>query len=470
MSQKTTTKPLLSFEDLYPEQKKALRDLEYRPRSLFIAKKGFGKAVIGHTIATCWPGRTLVIAPPRVVESTWAHEWEKWDWLGEPHVVSSGRNGRDWREDPELLGFGAEKVVVMSMKRAHEYLQDREAVPFDNLIIDELTHYQSPSSKGVKVLRRRGNQFERVLGMTATPFAESGFNVYGMALAVDGGATLGRNQERFRLRYGYPLDRNGYRWEFLPRGRDRLAEDLSSLVVLAEDAGYEDDLPKLRVVPYEVGTMDGEVADLSDRLGRSYYVSDDLTVDSAATLMGKLQQLSVGFHYTQPVSEQAAWVEVCRLRSEVSAGVIREWSSKSNVLVAYWYKAQLEMFREAFGAEVPELRGDRHVQNWNAGRYPVASIHPASGGHGLNLQAGGSTLVFLSPIWSADLRDQLIGRLWRRGQEADEVCVYEFFRRGSVEEEMLKRVKGKNEAAVLQEYLLRVAKEKAGVSPPEHLR
>lgn len=449
MSSNPSTRRTLSFSDITPDQQEVITALFERDYTLLIAKKGFGKAVIGQTAAkelldSGALNRVLVIAPPRVIQKVWSREWEKWEHLDAVFVVDGLPGGDRWaRMDASDAGICVMSTELLGAFFNH-YGHDHG---FDGLIIDELTRFKSAGSKGVKQLRKHHRDFRWVVGMSATPVAESGLDIYAQALVVDGGKTLGRNQSNFRMAYFRPLDYRGYRWEYLPGGEDALAKAVSPLVVVAADDSYESELPALIETVIEV-PMPAEARAVYDEMANTMLYGE-IEAISTAVMINKLQQIANGFVYDQ--SGEPQWIHTAKFDA-VAAYVRGLNEAGENVLLAYWYEAELFGLERALGLRRLPLVNDKgNVRRWNDGELPVMGIHPRSGGHGLNLQYGGAHLVVCAPFWSADAWDQLVGRLRRRGA-SEAVTRTVFVTAGTVDEIVLDRLRGKaaDESAMMR--------------------
>ncbi len=464
MSSKHSRKRSLSYSDITPDQQAVIDLLFEQDHTLMVAKKGFGKTVVAQTAAqemidAGHLSRVLMIAPPRVVRNTWAREWAAWEHLRRPWVVGlDGPRGGDRRWEV----MGNKELVVLS----HELLEPMFAFwgrehGFDGLIIDELTRFKAAGSRGTRLLRKHHRDFKWVVGMTATPFAEAGTEIYAQALVVDGGRTLGKRQDQFLMKYFRPLDYKGYRWDFLPGGEAALTRDLRGLAVLAADDSYFASLPEIteEVLEVQLGATE---RDAYEQMSREMLLGE-ITADSAAVLVGKLQQIASGFLYREDGGVD--WIGGSKLDA-VAELVREEIAGGENVLLAHWYTAELEGLQERLGA-YPLITDPGMVDRWNSGEVRLVGIHPASGGHGLNLQGGGRRLICCGPIWSADKADQLKGRLWRRGQER-EVIVTTAVAAGTIDELVLDRVDGK--ALNEQRLMDHLKKSGPALAGPERMR
>lgn len=437
---------LLSPADLTPEQQDAIDRLYNFDETLLVARKGFGKAVVLQTaieelIREGHLRRVLIIAPPKVVRNVWASEWENWSHLHAPALAVPTPESRR-----KIIEDRSNSIVCLSADLVPWFFQTYgRNHGFDGLAIDELTRFKSPGSHGVKTLRRHVRDFKWRVGLTATPVSECGTEIYAQALVLDGGMALGTNYDNFRLRYFRATDFNQYNWEFLPGGMARLAKDLQSLVFVADDEGYAGNLPAKHETQLIVGLPD-EARLLYRAMARSM-IADGIEAANTAVMVGKLQQIASGFMYREDGSIK--WIHDAKYQA-IADHVRTLRKQGERVLICHWYEAELRAMRKQFGT-YPQVTDTGAIDKWNAGKLGVMGIHPRSGGHGLNLQRGGRHMVAVGPIWSADAWDQVIGRLWRRGQERPVVrttCVAS----RTVDELVLDRLRGKagNEQAIMR--------------------
>jgi hypothetical protein len=419
MSQTTLKKPKqlstsyqLTPDDLKPEQHDAI-DYLYGGDGILIAGVGFGKAVVGQTAAQELLDdgvlkRVLVLAPLKVCTLTWQLEHLGWSHL-EPVACALGTPA----ERVAAIESGA-RIVVLNLENVKWFFRHYgKAHGFDGLLIDELSKLKSAGSAAVKALRPRLGDFAWRAGMSATPVAESGVDIYAQALVIDGGAALGTRQDEFLIKYFYPADYERRNWTLQPGAAERLAAALAGLVFVADDGSYRAGLPELRDeivnvdLPADAHQAYSELAaEMCVRLE-----AGEVEAVNAAVLSGKLLQLAGGAVYD-------ADGEVLRIHSAKFLALRRLIDEAAGpVMVCYTYLWQLTELRWSYGNLV--VLGDdpaRAMADWNAGKIKILAVHPKSASHGLNLQAGGHELIILTPIWSADLNEQLVGRLRRRGQ------------------------------------------------------
>lgn len=421
---------------LTESQQDAIDRLYNFDHTLLIAPKGFGKAVVGQTavqdlLREGAVRRVLVVAPKRVVDETWSVEWRKWSHLEQPCVLTGSVSVRR-----KLLARG-EPLCVINYELLPWLLRET-GCDFDAILYDEVSKLKSPNAKAVRALRPRLKHFRWRAGLSATPLAEQGEDIYSQALVIDGGEALGRSIDRFRLRYRYPTDYMQYEWEWLPDGQERLAGDLAGLVHVVDGLEYERSLPPLVNAEHLVELPD-DARERYELLAREMLLGEDIEAANMAVLTGKLQQLAAGAVYTSGVEREARWFHTAKFDA------LDYWleADPKNTLISYQYQFELAELKRRYGERLRVLVEDpTAVRDWCRGEVELLAVHPRSAGHGLNLQSGGARLICLGPFWSADQWDQLVGRLRRRGQQ-QEVERIVLVARDTVDQAILIRLRDK---------------------------
>ena len=411
---------------------------------LAIAPVGFGKAVCGQT-AIQWRlsngsvKRVLIIAPKAVAQHVWGEEWRKWE-----HLEAVGLAVGDESQRMAVINDPVHRIVAITTNTVPWLCASPELLAqFDGLLIDETSKFKQAGGVWVRRLRTKLAGFSWRAGLSATPVAESGIDLYSQILLIDDGATLGRQKRRFQLRFFYSEDWNQRKWQFVPGGAELLAEAVAPSVYVCEGAAdYAAELPPFEDVVLPVN-MPAEAQDLSRQLVKDYAAqsrSFDIEAPNAAVVVGKLQQIARGALIDN--DGEVHWIHTEKFDA------LELWMEShpgTRVLISYEYIFELEeLQRRLPGAGLVSSRDD--VVKWNARLIDVLIVHPKSAGHGLNLQAGGNVLINLGPFWSADQWAQLIGRLHRRGQtepvkRVTFVAVHPNF--PSIEEDILVRLDGK---------------------------
>jgi SNF2 family DNA or RNA helicase len=392
--------------------------------------------------------RVLVIAPLRPARLTWPDEAEKWDHL-------------DLRIS-KVLGSKQDRLSALS-RQADVYIINRENVswlvdhyqkqwPFDMVIIDELSSFKSTKAKRFRDLRKVRPLVKRIVGLTGTPSSNGLIDLWPQMYLLDRGQRLGKTVSAYRDRFFLPGRRNGHIvYEWIPKdwAEDKIYEALEDLCVSMKSEDYLD-MPDLIVNEVPV-SMDDKAAKQYKRLEKDLllpFADSDVVADTAAVLSNKLMQLANGAIYDEDHRVQ----HVHDAKIEALGELIEESQGKP-ILVFYWYKHDLHRLREAFPHAIP-LYGDNDVKDWNANRIPLLLAHPASAGHGLNLQSGGSTIVWFGLTWSLELYQQANARLYRQGQE-HAVIIHHLVCQGTVDERVMSALKRK---AVTQDDLIEAVK------------
>lgn len=400
------------------EQQKAITRLFEHNQTLLVAGLGFGKAIVGLTAlqelheAGVFK-RAVVLAPLRVATSTWACEVDKWAHL-KPGLIAVACGGEAQRQ--KALASSA-PVIVINFESAAQLIEEAGEGYFDAMLIDELTKLKSTGGTLFKLLRRWVKTLAWRAGMTATPVAEFGGDIYGQALLLDDGKALGTRKDAFMQEFCTPLDFKGYNWAMRPGAQEKIGAKLAALLYRAEDTSYLESLPELvdMFVPVPL-TAAARVVYTTMQKDSVY---EDVEAPNEAVKAGKLAQVAAGGLYQNDDDERTLyWRDVTQAR----LAAVQEFvgSLGEPVIITYSYGFQLDLLIEAW-PDAPVLGGkgratNKDIEAFNRGEVPVLIGHPKSMGMGLNLQSACRTLVHLSPLYSADLYKQTIGRIHRRGQ------------------------------------------------------
>lgn len=383
--------------------------------------------------------RVLVIAPLRVARDTWPAEIEKWDHLkGLTYSVVVGdehaRNAALMR-DAQVYIINRENV---------SWLVEDSAAPFDYdmIVIDELSSFKSWQAKRFKSLLKVRPRVSRIVGLTGTPSSNGLMDLFAEFRVLDMGQRLGRFITRYRETFFRPDRTNGmqvYSWKPLPGAEEEIYRRIGDVTISMKSIDFLE-MPEclMNRVPVR---MDFLEKDLYDEMKQDLVIQlkgRQIDAKNAAALSGKLTQMANGAVYT----EEGEAVHIHDRKLDALEDLI-EGANGQPLLIAYWYKHDLQRIRERF-PEARELRSSKDISDWNAGESPVALIHPASAGHGLNLQEGGSTLVWFGLTWSLELYQQTNARLWRQGQKAGTVVIHHIVTEGTIDGRILKALEGKD--------------------------
>ncbi len=413
------------------------------PIAAVLLEMGLGKSVItltavfDLTLDSFLIRKVLVIAPLRVARDTWPEEIEKWDHLrGLSYTVA--------------IGSEAERKTAL-LQRAQVYLINRENVdwlvnksglPFDYdmVVIDELSSFKAYSSKRFRALRKIRPGVKRMVGLTGTPSSNGLIDLWAEIGILDMGRRLGRYVTHFRDSFFVPDKRNQqtvFSYKSKPGAEEEIYRLISDITISMKNTDYLK-LPELIINEIPV-RLSSEERRRYQTLKKDMVLSlGDREIDAvnAAALSGKLLQMANGAVY----DENGSAVRIHDRKLEALEDLLEAANGKP-VLIAYWFKHDLERILERFPAE--RLDSTDSIRRWNSGEIPIAAIHPASAGHGLNLQAGGSTLVWFGLTWSLELYQQTNARLWRQGQK-DTVVIHHIVAKDTVDEQVMAALKRKD--------------------------
>ena len=412
------------------------------PISCLMLDMGLGKTVI--TLTALWQlaldsfdvSRILVIAPKRVAEDTWPKELSKWEHL-------SGLDAT------LVMGTQAEREAALR-QQTFLYIINRENVSwlvanhpwdFDMVVIDELSSFKSNQAQRFKAMKKVRPLVSRIVGLTGTPAPNSLLDLWPEMYLMDMGQRLGRFIGGFRDRFFTPDKRNReIIYSFKPReGAEEAIYSLISDICISMKAVDYLDMPELIMNRIEV-SMDSRERKIYDDFQRDMVVSlqgEELDAVNAAALSGKLLQMANGAVY----GENRKVLHIHDRKLDALEDLMEAANGKP-LLVAYWYEHDLQRIKARFkNAHCIDTTQD--IDDWNAGKIPLALIHPASAGHGLNLQEGGCTIVWFGLTWSLELYQQLNARLWRQGQKHT-VVIHHIVTKGTHDEDVLRALDNKD--------------------------
>lgn len=411
------------------------------PVSLLLLDMGLGKTVI--TLTALWEllldyfqiRRVLVIAPLRVARDTWSGECEKWEHLKGIKIST-------------VLGSEKERKTALS-RSANVYVINRENVEwlvelgnwdFDMIIIDELSSFKSHKAKRFKALKKVRPKAYRIVGLTGTPAPNGLIDLWAEIGILDMGQRLGRFIGAYRERFFLPDKRSrDMVYSYKPRegAEEQIYKLISDIAISMKAVDYLD-MPECIYNQVEV-KLDEKEYGLYRKLEKEMLLpfdGGDVDAVNAAGLAGKLLQMANGAVY-----DENGEVRKIQDRKLEALEDLLEAANGKPVLVAYWYKHDKQRIQERFSAM--ELDSSEYFRKWNAGEIPFALIHPASAGHGLNLQAGGSTLIWFGLTWSLELYQQMNARLWRQGQN-ETVIIHHLIAKGTMDEQAMNSLEKKN--------------------------
>lgn len=413
------------------------------PIAAVLLDMGLGKSVItltaifDLTLDSFLVRKVLVIAPLRVARDTWPAEIEKWDHLkGLKYTVAVGS------EVQRKTALMKRAQVYIINRENVEWLISRSGIPFDfdMVVIDELSSFKSHQAKRFKSLMKVRPKVNRIVGLTGTPSSNGLMDLWAQYRLLDMGQRLGRFIGRYREDYFVPDKRNQqviFSYKPKPGAEEAIYRLISDITISMKGADYLK-LPELVINEVDVKLSEKEmkILDIMKRDLITTVKGEEITAANAAALSGKLLQMANGAVY----DDQGTVLHIHDRKLDALEDLIEAANGKP-VLIAYWFKHDLSRIQKRFEVEV--LSTSDSIKRWNDGEISIAAIHPASAGHGLNLQAGGSTLVWFGLTWSLELYQQTNARLWRQGQK-ETVVIHHLISKGTIDERVMKALNDKN--------------------------
>lgn len=444
-------------------QKYSIDFIENNPISALLLECGLGKTSITLTAINDLMfdsfdvSKVLVICPIRVA-NTWVQECKKWEHLNDLRIsVAVGS------EMERLRALRAKADIYVINRENVQWLIESSGIPFNYqmIVIDEMSSFKNGKSKRCKALLQVRSKIDRIVGLTATPTSNGLMDLWSQYRILDGGKRLGRFITEYRNRYFMPDKRNGviiYSYKLLPFAEEAIYEKISDITISMKAKDHLK-MPELISSEYKVYMNDTEKTQY-ELLKHDLVVNldeDDITAVNAAVLSNKLCQMANGAIYTDKKIIQ----NIHDRKLDALEDIVEQMNGK-NFLLVYWFKHDLERIVKRLneiGTSYSKIDTPESIEEWNKGKIQVGLIHPASAGHGINLQQGGSTIVFFSLTWSLELYEQVIGRIYRQGQISDTVVVQHIITDGTIDEDILRALKDKDET---QSSLIKAVKARIG--------
>lgn len=365
--------------------------------------------------------KVLVIAPLRVAKVTWSDEIEKWDNLS--HLRYSVAVGTE-KERIEALKKDADIYIIN--RENVQWLVEKSKVPFefDMVVIDELSSFKNWNSKRFKAFMQVRPRVKRIVGLTGTPSPNGMMDLFAQFKCLDMGARLGRFITQYRNQYFVPDRMNGqivYSYRLRPGAEKQIYDKIDDITISMKAMDHLK-MPELIETRYPVYMDEVEQAQY-DEMREDYllpYKEEAITAANAAALSGKLCQMANGAIY----SDSGEAVHIHDRKLEALEDIIE--AAQGPILLCYWFKHDLERITEKLEqlkVSYSRIVTEENIRKWNEGKYDVGLIHPASAGHGLNLQHSSNHIVWFGLTWSLELYQQTNARLWRQGQKQDTVVV-----------------------------------------------
>lgn len=430
-------------------QKYAAAYIEEHPVAAVLLDMGLGKTSITLTALndllfdSFEIHKVIVIAPLRVARDTWPAEIEKWEHLGSlNYSVAVGT------ETERLAALKRQADIYIINRENVQWLVEESGVPFDfdMVVVDELSSFKNHQSKRFRALVKMRPRVERIVGLTGTPSSNGLMDLWAEFKLLDMGQRLGRVIGQYRTRFFLPDKRNGqviFSYKPLPGAEQQIYRLISDITISMKSTDYLQ-MPELISTEYAVRLSEPE-RKRYEKLKEELVLQlpdGDVTAANAAALSGKLSQMANGAVY----ADSGETIRIHERKLDALEDIIESMGGKP-LLVAYWFQHDLERITERLHKlKIPFSRLDssESIRRWNAGELPVALIHPASAGHGLNLQSGGSALVWFGLTWSLELYQQTVARLWRQGQTADIVVVQHIITEGTIDGRIMKALSEKD--------------------------
>lgn len=430
-------------------QKYVIEYIEKHPVSAVFLDMGLGKTSITLTAINNLifdyfaVHKVLVIAPLRVAKNTWSAEINKWDHLNDLKysivVGTPSERKNALKADADIYIINRENIPWLT-----EYMGT--AFDFDMVVIDELSSFKNYQAKRFKALMKVRPKIKRIVGLTGTPSSNGLMELFAEFKLLDMGERLGRFIGQYRNTYFTPDKRNGqviFSYKPLPGAEDAIYRKISDITISMKATDHLK-MPELVTTDYEIELSKHEQKRYKElKENMVIQLSDEeITAANAASLSNKLCQMANGAVY----DDEKNIIQIHDRKLDALEDIIESMNGKP-VLVAYWFKhdydrisARLRLLNIPFA----KLDTEESITNWNNGKIPVALIHPASAGHGLNLQSGGSTIVWFCLTWSLELYQQTNARLYRQGQRSDTVVIQHIVAKNTIDEQIIKALKKKD--------------------------
>lgn len=395
--------------------------------------------------------KVLCIAPFRVARDTWPEELGKWEHLSDlQFAVAVGT------ETERKAALRAKADIYIINRENVQWLIEDSGIPFDfdTLVVDELSSFKNHQTKRFRSLMKVRPKVKRIIGLTGTPSSNGLMDLWAEYRLLDMGQRLGRFIGQYRTAYFMPDKRNGqviFSYKPLPFAEKEIYAKIADITISMKSIDHLT-MPELVTVEYPVKLSDKE-RERYDELRQDLVLKlagGDVTAANAAALSGKLCQMANGAVY----GDDGAVHHIHDRKLDALEDLIEAANGKP-VLVAYWFKHDFERIKERLQKlHLPfsQLDSSESITRWNNGELPVALIHPASAGHGLNLQTGGNMIIWFGLTWSLELYQQTNARLWRQGQTAETVVLHHIIAKSTIDERVIKALsdKDKTQTALIE--------------------
>lgn len=460
----------MNENNLHNYQRYSVDFIQTHPAAGLLLDMGLGKTVSTLTAINRLMyedleiSKVLVIAPKRVAEDTWVKEVDKWDHL--KHIRISRVLGTE-RQRKDALRADADIYVINRENVCWLVAYYHGTLPFDMLVIDELSSFKSPKAQRFKALRLVRPQFSRVVGLTGTPAPNGLIDIWSQIYLLDQGERLEKTITKYREKYFRPGRSNGqvvFDYKILDGSEKAIYQKISDICVSMKAEDYLELPPRLDHIT-EV-SLSGDIREQYEDFEKTEVLrlldqdeESPISAVNAAALSNKLLQFSNGAIYDADRNVH----EIHDYKLEALEEIV-EAANGEPVLIFYSFRHDIGRIKRKLKAYKPrELVDGKDIEDWNAGKIPVLLAHPAGAGHGLNLQKGGNIIVWYGLTWSLELYQQACARLHRQGQSKP-VQIYHLLTKGTMDEDVMKAISGKadKQEALMQAVKARINKYKRG--------
>lgn len=454
---------MLNRSNLHDYQVRGINHIIDNEYCALFLDMGLGKTVttltaIKELLDNCIVSNALIIAPKKVTQVTWSDEIKNWEHLQGLTISVIDGTAKQRREamaaKADIYAVSRDNIVWLVLECGGVKL------PYDMVVIDELSSFKNHASKRFRAMRKVRKFIPRVVGLTGTPAPNGLIDLFAQMYLIDEGQRLGKTVTAYRDRFFRPGKCNGgivYTYE-LKAPQDETEQQISDLISDITISMTADDYLKMpdKIMLYDYVDLAPKVLAMYQDFEKEQILElinsyEPISAASAAALSNKLQQFANGAIYDADQNVKDLHNEKLDKLEELV-----EAANGEPVLIAYSYKHDLERIMQKLKAYKPvKLEKPEHIDDWNAGRIPVLVTHPASAGHGLNLQKGGHNIIWFSNTWSLELYQQFNARLYRQGQ-GKPVTIHHIVTRGTIDEKIIKSLDGKRET---QDGLMQSIKE-----------
>ena len=454
---------LLKKDNMHDYQRYASQYIKDHPVSAILLSMGLGKTIITLTalndlLFDSFDAHKVLVVGPLRVGYVWQEETRKWDHLKEIRFSLA-------------LGSEAQRLSALR-KKADVYYINRENLQwliyesgvkfdFDTVVLDELSSFKNHQAKRFRAMLSVRPKVKRIIGLTGTPSSNGLMDLWAEYRLLDMGERLGRYLTRYRLKYFEPDKRSAqvvFSYKPIEGAEEAIYQAISDITISMKATDFLK-MPERIFSEYPVYLSESEQKAYKDLKDNLLLDNKDVTAANAGVLTMKLSQMANGAVY----NEEGQSLEIHNRKLDALEDII-EASGGQPILLAYWFKHDRDRIAErlkSLKVNFQDLDSPKSIQDWNAGKIQVALIHPASAGHGLNLQDGGSTLVWFGLTWSLELYQQTNARLWRQGQKARTVVIQHIIAKNTIDERILKVLQTKEQ---VQDALIEAVKAEIGGS------